>query len=368
MHPPLRVRTVRSPSQGFTLVELLVVIAVIALLITMLLPAVNYGREAARRVQCMNNVKQLVLGLNNYESANGVYPAGGKWFNPPGPRNREPRPIDYRETGRIGPSWVVSILPFIEEQNLHDQFELEKPISRSGKNRRARGTRIPTMECPSDSGHHVLHHATGLYNAQGNNWARGNYAGNAMNGPLSTEKRTHKDWKSDDRRGVLGPNIETKLKDMLDGTSKTIIVSEVRVGLNQRDRRGVWAMSGVGSSLLFWHGWSRGSVGPANGPNDASTSSDDIPGCLAIIDEMKRDDVENPVAEMARQKMTCRFNRAVAAPQSGQAGSRSAHRGGVFAGFIDGTVRFIADDIETSRRCCSAWDRLILSRDSELVQ
>ena len=223
------------------------------------------------------------------------------------------------------------------------------------------------MECPSDAANaEIPHDAAGLYNRFGSGWARGNYAANAMNSALRDLTYNGHWWKSAARRGVLGPDIKSKMKELLDGTSKTIILSEVRAGLNRRDRRGVWAMSGVGSSSLFWHGWSAGSVGPANGPNDRSSSSDDIPGCLSIIQEMKRQGHDNPVAVMAREKMTCRFNRAVASPQSGQAGTRSQHRGGVVSGFVDGSVRFIGDDIETSRRCCSAWDRLILSRDSEL--
>jgi len=66
---------------AFTLIELLVVVAIIGILVTLLLPAVNYAREAARRIQCMNNMKQLVLGLNNYESANAEFPPGSTWLH-----------------------------------------------------------------------------------------------------------------------------------------------------------------------------------------------------------------------------------------------------------------------------------------------
>ena len=352
------------PRYAFTLVELLVVIAVIAMLVTMLLPAVNYAREAARRTQCINNMKQLLLGLNGYEAVNGELPAGATWIHRYRDRKRNARDEDYRESLNIGPNWAVFILPFIEEQSTYDQFKLTAPM-RSTKNKIGRATRIPTMECPSDNANvEIPHAAIGLYNGFGQGWARGNYAANAMNSALWNPKRNGSWWKDPHRRGVLGPDITTKMKDLLDGTSKTIMLSEVRAGLNRRDRRGVWAMSGVGASSLYWHGWSRGSVGPANGPNDGSTSSDDIPGCLNIIDELKKQGIDNPVAYMAKEKMTCRFNRAVAAPQAGQAGTRSQHPGGVVSGFVDGSVRFIGDDIETSRKCCSAWDRLILSRDA----
>ncbi len=94
---------------GFTLVELLVVITIIGILISLLLPAVQAAREAARRLQCSNNLKQIGLALLNYENTHGVLPPGGMMS----PTN-----------GAYGSSWIVRILPYIEQQNIYNQLDL----------------------------------------------------------------------------------------------------------------------------------------------------------------------------------------------------------------------------------------------------
>ena len=101
---------------GFTLVELLVVIAIIGILIALLLPAVQAAREAARRAQCTNNLKQVGLGLLNHESAKGAFPIGSAF----GPTYKAPS----TGTGDFGVSWWVQILPYCEQQPLYDELDL----------------------------------------------------------------------------------------------------------------------------------------------------------------------------------------------------------------------------------------------------
>ena len=132
----------RRTRRGFTLVELLVVLAVMAILVALLFPAVNAARSVAQRIQCQNNIKNLGLALLNYESAHHQLPPSSQW-------PFETRPGD-RVRPQLGPNWVIVILPYIEEQALQDAFDLSQPIN-SPSNEIARGTIVPPMLCPADS-------------------------------------------------------------------------------------------------------------------------------------------------------------------------------------------------------------------------
>ena len=107
--------------QGFTLIELLVVIAIIAVLIALLLPAVQSAREAARRAQCVNNAKQLGLGLHNFESSNGSFPKG---VNEPFVNGLTTNQVSDTLTSDVrepfGPNWAVMILPYLDQQPLYN--------------------------------------------------------------------------------------------------------------------------------------------------------------------------------------------------------------------------------------------------------
>jgi len=163
----------RARNAGFTLIELLVVIAIIAVLIALLLPAVQAAREAARRIQCVNNLKQIGVALHNYHDAIGVLPFGnsGRTFPPKGPK---PLLWACTETGPL-----TMLLPFIEQCPLYDAINVQIDNCMNGwppgwsrayidANSTAFGTQIGTLLCPSD----------GTTPAP-DGWSYSNYAANA---------------------------------------------------------------------------------------------------------------------------------------------------------------------------------------------
>ena len=124
---------------GFTLIELLVVIAIIAVLIALLLPAVQSAREAARRAQCVNNLKQLGLGMANYESTNGCFPQGSFWIQPAS------LGFAYRHAW----SHNIGLLPFIEQTQIANAFNSNVNIFDTA-NDTINGVGISSFWCPSD--------------------------------------------------------------------------------------------------------------------------------------------------------------------------------------------------------------------------
>lgn len=117
---------------GFTLVELLVVIAIIGMLIGLLLPAVQYARESARRIQCANNLKNSALGVLNYEAANRQFPPGR----------------DLRQS--LEYAWSFHILPYVEQGNLYQKFDIKRPWNYT-LHVPLSSTRIPLYQCPTSA-------------------------------------------------------------------------------------------------------------------------------------------------------------------------------------------------------------------------
>ena len=236
---------------GFTLIELLVVIAIIAILIGLLLPAVQKVREAAARMACSNNIKQLGLGLHNYESANSKFPPASQvpWGRPGG----DDCHMDY--TGQFGPNWAVLILPYIEQNALYTQANVMSfpgvafavnGTTPSGVNQSWRvvvGTNIKTFLCPSDSSNQVPYFNSSVPGAT-NGWARGNYGVTAgyddydhVAGGVTfaSSKGQVSGANGLVSSPVMSSNYGCKITDISDGTSNTAMVGELRTGLSAID-------------------------------------------------------------------------------------------------------------------------------------
>ena len=126
-------------SRGFTLIELLVVIAIIAILIALLLPAVQQAREAARRTQCKNNLKQIGLGIHNYESTYSRFPSAGEYTDE-NARDRRYFPV----------SLYVAILPFVEQANIYNQWNMNVHYTNPANANLAK-SKVPGYVCPSNA-------------------------------------------------------------------------------------------------------------------------------------------------------------------------------------------------------------------------
>jgi prepilin-type N-terminal cleavage/methylation domain-containing protein len=318
---------VRLRGRGFTLVELLVVIAIIGILIALMLPAVQSAREAARRLQCQNHLKQLGVAVLNYESSHQILPPSATF--PVLPPDVDTTTVHWR-------NWVIMILPFIEQEALHDSFNFSVPIS-DAANRQQRGTPLAAMLCPSDGGSKREPFGS---SGEGDNWARGNYGANGSLGAYHTSWRpaagpTAPRWNDRWSRGVMGVNASVTMGDIKDGTSQTIMLEELRTGLAAADRRGVWALSGPGSSSVWMHG-----SDDAVGPNCCAGASDNIAGCGDIIAAVGQDTLD-------RECMTC-----CNGCSSTQAGPRSQHVEGIYVCMCDGSVRFISRFVEMG----TSWD------------
>ena len=307
-------------STAFTLVELLVVITIIGILIALLLPAVQAAREAARRTQCSNNLKQLALAMHGFHEARGHLPPG--------------------MNGCCMGTWLVYILPYLENQNLFDQYKnlggtfATGPEFKRTPNDKITGTRLAAATCPSDtaSGYPFLAYEmikhnyavnfgnTGLENTNlGENYS----FSKVLNQGQPDEVVFH--------GAPFNSRTTCSFDFITDGLSNTLLLAEVVQTEGSKDVRGIiWWGDGAGFSTYL-------------APN---SSQPDLLYSIDVCDPVGN----NPPCGQISSAMPAMF------------ASRSRHSGGVGAALCDGSVRFVANSIDIN-----TWRALSTTRGNEII-
>jgi prepilin-type N-terminal cleavage/methylation domain-containing protein len=232
----------RSILRGFTLVELLVVIAIIGVLVALLLPAVQAAREAARRMSCQNNEKNIALGCLNYESAKGTYPAGSIPVVPP-------ENVSESYSGRNGLSFLVTILPYVEQSSVNNDVKAQvaKLTAQNGGtppdaySLDMNLTRLNLYTCPSDDPNELVDPGrltrfdvpkitasyagvTGSFTSRAENPANPGCLVMASNAGIGTCVSGGDGFLNVD--GMMFPGYGVDGKSIIDGTSNTIMIGE----------------------------------------------------------------------------------------------------------------------------------------------
>ena len=326
------VSTAKPRRRGFTLVELLVVIAIIGILVALLLPAVQAAREAARRMSCGNNLKQIALSIHNYHDTHKTCPTlrGGQLVNntPFGTPNYPGCASWFHSAGW---SWRALILPYMEQGPLYDSLNFERikdttcyssDIEFTGVNPNT--TRIPAYQCPSEAwpeGTNAPTNYGGVFGSQANPF-----------GPIQTQ-------------GVFAGSPGIRFRDIVDGTANTVMVGEVYRGVPMI-RTGGGPVYTQGNRCDRWvveTGWCGVDTSeppntyrlsqaacppPTTGPDqNASTAAPGCPAKDCCADHINWNDNHN----------------------NGNSGRRpfsSLHPGGAQGAYADGSVKFIPETVD----------------------
>ncbi len=317
-----------SQKRGFTLVELLVVIAIIGILIALLLPAVQAAREAARRTDCTNKLKQLQLALHNYHDVHKTLPLAAVW---PGSGNGS---SNFRDS-RWGATWVTQLLPFIEQTPLYSQYNFNLP-SGDPVNTLVTSVNLSVLLCPSGA---PVSPPAVQPNGRPGTYAKGNYAA-STGGRVTNQNSGYCGWE-----GAPGPWAgpfcwrnsprNTNWADCHDGLSNTVYLTELLTWTSDGDSRGCWGLIG----------------GATFGKQALCINNDDAANLALILTPNARSDLDLRL----RDGVIHCDNNAVypyacvdtsSDGDAGGVGPRSMHPGGVNCALGDGSVRFVGETVD----------------------
>jgi prepilin-type N-terminal cleavage/methylation domain-containing protein/prepilin-type processing-associated H-X9-DG protein len=322
----------RKLRRGFTLIELLVVIAIIAILVALLLPAVQQAREAARRSQCKNNLKQLGLAMHNYHDVHSAFP-------PLHVAAKAPQPLPVDDHGSW--AWSVFVLPYLDQAGLYDTLS-PGPVSATGAfgcHKQLIQASYPAFVCPSDPG--VQFQASG---DAGYTFDRRAFGGAGCSdedniGPSVTNyvvANHHSTSRTTKGSGIFWENSNCKQRDIIDGTSNTIMAGERAYKLGNRKHY---------AGMLF-------------------AVRNNTPG---IVESTGNQGVRTIAGTSAQP-----INRALANDWNSQTneGFSSNHVGGAHFLFADGAVQYLSENINLDNSTTavdSTFERLMSMDDEQVI-
>ncbi|WZO96757.1 DUF1559 domain-containing protein [Isosphaeraceae bacterium EP7] len=312
--------------RGFSLIELLIVVFIIFLLISIILPSISSSREAARRVGCINNMRQIGLGIHNYKFTHNVIVPGRIWRSGENPCGLVPGD-ECQDT-----PWQALLLPHLEQQRLYNSINMEVGTWGPGasgylSNSGVIATTLTAFRCPSDgAGSFQFPSSIADASISGVVASRCNYAANWGNTTWSQHDLEGKSGAAH-LRSPFGHRANVRDEQISDGLSQTVFVAEVRCGA-ENDVRGAFWISQAGSSM-YMSGLTPNGITHRYGLNEGR-------GDYLVAPQLC---VDNP-----KDGLPCTGN-PQGLPGPTFAGSRSGHPGGVNALMGDGSIQFRRNSI-----------------------